>query len=301
MEESASSDPGQFIFAKVMNRHGYPFQYRSLRAAEDANKRGESNWLFQASEVPVEVRGRHTGIDFVLQYGQPHALEPTFLVVECKRANPAMKCWAFAKAPFVRRNYDSDGEYLIREEIHYRSSPPDTLAYAGIKRSRLSDAYRIALEIKIPNVKGDSEGAGGNEAIEAAATQVSLAVSGLIQLFRVINLAASTDIRCQFIPVIVTTAQLYVSDVDLTEGDLETGEIKKGGITNWREEKWLYYQYPVSPGIKHNLSPDTGFRQPAHIGQLDLGASVERDFVRTIAIVQGKHFENFLSIIDNKL
>jgi hypothetical protein len=228
-------------------------------------------------------------------------MEPIFLVVECKRVNPAMKCWAFVKAPYVRRNLESEGEAFIREAIHYRASDGNVLAYAATKKSPLSEGYRIAREIKIPSAKGDSEGSSGKEAVEEAATQVSLAVNGLIELFKGLNLAHGTDMICQFIPVIVSTAQLFVGDVDLKEGNLDTGEIEKGGLKNWRETNWVFYQYPVSPGIKHTLRPDTGFRPPTQILQLDLGESVQRDFVRTIAIVQGKHFEEFLSKIANKL
>jgi hypothetical protein len=228
----------------------------------------------------------------------PNAKEPLFLVVECKRVNPALKCWAFVKTPYVRRN--SDEEFFIREAIHYRENNPGVLAYADIKKRAISEAYRIGRELKVPGQKGDVDGGAGKEAIEDAATQVSLGLNGLIEHFTKVELARGTDIVCQFIPVIVTTAQLFVADVDLKEGSLETGEIPKGGLKNWHEKEWLFYQYPVSPGIRHTLRPTTSHRPIINILTLDLGASIEAQFVRTIAIVQGKHFESFLGQIANK-
>jgi hypothetical protein len=96
----ASGDPGAAEFAKALNRHGYPFHYRTLKEAADASDiHRRSGWLLQVAEFPVEVQGERTKIDYILQWQG----EPKFLVVECKRANPALSHWCFAKATFVRR------------------------------------------------------------------------------------------------------------------------------------------------------------------------------------------------------
>ena len=50
--------PGAAEFAKMMSNHGHPFQYKTLKEAEDAPA-----WVIQVSEFPVEVRGTPTRID----------------------------------------------------------------------------------------------------------------------------------------------------------------------------------------------------------------------------------------------
>jgi hypothetical protein len=171
------NDPGGF--AKVLNRHGYPFLYRTLKAAQDAFESGSSVWLFQVSEFPVEVREQPGRIDYVLQGRQSQ----TYLVVECKRANPKMKRWCFARAPYVQRN--SGPEYLLAEAILFNQSTGQFSATVLKKQLVPADqVFHIALEMKVRDETGDEEGSTGRSAIEDAATQVNLGLNGLIEFFR---------------------------------------------------------------------------------------------------------------------
>ncbi len=57
-------------FQKALNQHGYGFQFSVLKIAENLAKRVDaderSRWNFLFSEVPVEVQGSGTRIDFIL-------------------------------------------------------------------------------------------------------------------------------------------------------------------------------------------------------------------------------------------
>lgn len=54
-------------------------------------------WALEGVEIPVEVRGEPTHVDFLLK----HRFDPAYLVGECKRANPKLSNWCFFKAPYV--------------------------------------------------------------------------------------------------------------------------------------------------------------------------------------------------------
>ncbi len=59
------------------------------------------------------------------------------------------------------------------------------------------------------------------------------------------------------------------------------------------EKKWVFYQYPVSPGLKHSV-PQAKPESDVHT-MLDLGKSLEATYLRSVAIVQGKHLEESLT------
>jgi hypothetical protein len=274
-------------FGKALNRHGYPFHHRTLRVAQEACDNRSSAWIFQVSEFPIEVRGKHSRIDYVLQYGQ----RDVYLVIECKRANPRMKRWCFARAPYVRRNPSS--EYLLNECLLFERSTGNIWATVVKDHSVPNgQAFDIALEMKVKDVKGDDDGVGGRGAIEDAATQVNLGVNGLIEYFRQAPPQFSGNARMVFIPVVLTTADLFAANVDLAAADIETGEIDPATVQLTPKE-WVFYQYPVSPGLKHSVPQ----AKPASdiVSQVDLGKALDANYLRTVAIVQGKYFAHFLS------
>src|SRR4051794_9018628 len=88
----------KFGFTEALNRHGHPFHYRMVQEAANAFKSKNSTWRLAACEFPVRVRDHDSRIDFILR--SLHGL--TLLIAECKRVNPAMGRWCFARAPFTR-------------------------------------------------------------------------------------------------------------------------------------------------------------------------------------------------------
>jgi hypothetical protein len=271
-------------FSKVLSYHGHPFQYRTLKAAADAYSSKRSRWRFRVAEFPVAVRGRPTRIDYVLQLQE----QPTYLVVECKRADPKLKLWAFAKAPYVK--FGDEGERFIRQCLKLPGGSEWGGPQPFTEETPITDAYYIAREMKAPHEKGDDAPSGGREAIEDAASQASLALNGLVDLFATKAQATGRNAVFKFVPLIVTTAQLFTADVDFAEASLESGKITAADVQNWTEREWLFYQYPVSPGIQHSAVKPL---YNAH--EMDLAKVLTADYLRTIVVVQGKHFAEFLS------
>ena len=103
-------------FRAAVDRHGHAFQNAVLRRADYLFGIRHSMWAFSAAEVPCEVRGASTRIDFVLQRNDWNGSGPVaYLIAECKRINPALSDWCFARTPYIRRNLSSSR--LISDQV----------------------------------------------------------------------------------------------------------------------------------------------------------------------------------------
>jgi hypothetical protein len=93
------------VFEETLNTHGYSFQYAVVELIEQLRIQSKSYWYFERAEVPVDVRGPGTRIDFVLSrlstpYGQKASQYQ--ILAECKRTNPVYSDWCFVRAPYVK-------------------------------------------------------------------------------------------------------------------------------------------------------------------------------------------------------
>lgn len=263
-------------FGKVLNTHGYGFQYAVLKQAEKLALDAKSPWLPTVSEFPVEVQGQGTRVDFILR----HARRRLYLVCECKRVNPALADWCFAKSTYVPLTAN-EALTAFMETVAYKEQ--HTHAYTGTQFLTHGDIYHIAVEIKT-SVPGEPEGSRRGE-IEHAATQVCRGLNGLIDYFTQKKNLLSGSEPVSFLPVIFTTARLWVSQIDLGAADLITGNLSvdPGSIS---ETPWLFYHYHQSPGLKHS--------QPVRHPASSLEEALYKEYVRTIAVVNAVGIESFL-------
>jgi len=287
-----SIDDIKRVFNDQLNRHGYGFQYSVLRRAEELCTSKLSSWVFEACEFPVEVRGDGTRIDFILR---PSRKQPYLLIAECKRADPKFSHWCFIKAPIVRRQ---ETELFIADHIRWSprgkevglekliAGPQDILGDVT------PEAYHIARAVKNASAKGETNSS-ENDAIEKAASQVCRGINGFIEtmqqhpkLFESGSQTAEGFYERTLIPVVFTTAQLYVSTYDLSLADIRTGKCDLSHA-DFRETDLLYFQYHLSPGIKHTARPE---KEDTAIGSL-----LYNEYMRTIPIVSAKGIDSFLT------
>ena len=151
----------------------------------------------------------------------------------------------------------------------------------------LDRAYGIGLVVKNNNAKGDAQSKkGANEdAIEEAATQVLRGSNGYIE-----TLAQHPRLLRQrephiVLPVIFTTATLWVSDADLSAADLLSGKVDIAKA-EFKSVPWLWYQYHMSPGLKYSIRREEE--------ATDLEDLLESEYIRTVVIVGRDGIENFL-------
>lgn len=271
-------------FNKVLNRHGYGFQYSILRKAWDISGQ-DSRWIFKAAEFPVEVQGAGTRIDFILARVPDYRFQGGFyLVAECKRANPALSNWCFARAPFVHedRVYGHGGYDPLILEYAELGEQGSVLAYAK-QKSKLEHPYHVAVEVR-SDARGEPSGESGR-AIEDAATQVSRGLNGLIEFVRKTSQFLKREKDAYFLPVIFTTARIWTTDADLSSAQIETGNVDLAD-SRFTERPWVAYQYHLSPGLKHAASPA---ERSGSLTEL-----MDSEYVRTIAVVNASGVEEFL-------
>lgn len=250
---------------KLLNQHGYGFQYAVLQEARRLSGSNESDWVFDVAEFPVSVRGADTRVDFILR----HRERPLYIVAECKRANPALSNWCFFKAPFVRRNRSDEAVFV--EQLSW--GPDQAMRSNVTALAYTSEAYHIGLEAK-SSAPGE-EVTRGRGAIDEAATQVVRGVNGLIENFG--RSAVGAGASKFLIPVVFTTARLWVSNADLSKADLATGELRANQVS-LIPKAWLAYQFPASEGLKHEVAR----RLPLDD---DLGRILDAEYLRTVQIV----------------
>lgn len=270
-----------------INIHGHAFHYAVLKAAEKLFEEDVSPWVFEVAEFPVLNKNIPLHIDFILR----NKLEQSYFIAECKRCDPALSNWCFMKVPYVSRGTSSGRERIVREIVFKKRDT--TNVQTGLQWiSRSSDIYRLPLELK-SNEKG--EGYYGRGQIKGAITQVLRGLNGMIE-FAFIELARGNNnlfnedtmgnMYAAFLPVVFTTAKLWVCNYDISEADLKSGKINLGDA-KLEERKWLFYQYAQSPDLKHPFSM-AGLER-------DMSDILYIDYTRTIPIVNAEGIRDFLS------
>lgn len=119
---------------------------------------------------------------------------------------------------------------------------------------------------------------------EEAAGQVMRGSNGLIESLLKFSKLINDPTGCDLMPVIFSTANLWVSNVDLNTTELDTGKtvIDPNGF---KKVNWLFYQYNQSQKLKHSRSEWLGFDSVSDL--------LEALFTRTIPIVGPSGLEDF--------
>jgi len=271
---------------RLLNIHGYSFQYSIAKRAAELEK--EANWYFEGAEIPVETGSEviHVDLVFYTVNRNPSDGYRHFLIGECKRADPALGDWCFAKTPYTWRGGD-------RVDTHIQF---DRMVGDPIESRPFSDTIslhtdrptaNLAVEVKTGK-KGDGIPSKEKSAINGAITQVLRSSSGYMNYLwqarvppRELNIGRTNT----FIPAIFTTANLFLTDVDISSANLTYGILPKGSV-EVKEVDWLWFNYNRSARLKHNLSRDES-------KGIMYGVQY-RDFTRTIAIVGPKGIDSFL-------
>jgi len=261
-------------FRKALDSHGYGFQYAVLDRAKELRSTSKSSWVFEAAEFPVSVEAGSTRIDFILR--QPD--RRSYLIGECKRANPALSNWCFAVAPLVARNSIGNAYTVERVRPFHGEVRAESTAMTYADR-----AYHVALEIRT-HQRGDSAGP-GRGAIDDGVSQVLKGTNGFVNFLSSRPALVPENTDSMLLPVVFTTARLWASDAALDRADLSTGKIDFSG-SSLIPVPWLVYQHFQSPELSHQVS---GNRVDDRVSRV-----LEVDLMRSVAIVSSDGIEDYL-------
>jgi hypothetical protein len=291
VEESDDDQQNEPIkrFQSALDRHGHAFP-QAIVALAGRLFETSSTWSWEATEVPVELRGDDTSIDILFKRYIRHYYEGIllyYMVAECKRVNPALSDWLFVRSRYVQKTAVPNRVILQSLFLDDRGNAQLQIRpqYPGERYA----AFHTALEVRNHSARGDI-GGGGRSAIEDAATQVLRGLNGMIGTLLIPN----PDLfhpshTVALLPVIFTTARLWVSEVDLSTAALETGTVDLGqaGVS---QKDWLFYEYNMSPGLTYFRQAYVETTADRNISQI-----MEREYVRTIAVVSASGIEDFLT------
>jgi len=293
-EEDKTINEVEASFRKVLNQHGYGFQYAVLKKIEevfDTNK----VWIFEVAEFPVATKKHPTKIDFIIRPRD----NLFYIIAECKRVNPSFSNWCFVKAPYVARN--KSFERLIIEHVQmklshnaYKTEFTEDAIHDyvintnGESRREINNVYHIGLEVKKKRNNAKENNPIGRNAIEEAAGQVLKGTNGFVyalpkMFIRRTETSSNNRINVRLMPAIFTTANLYVSETKLSESELQTGKLKAESL-DMKRVPWLYFQYPVSPALR-DKSDSKAFKSLSDI--------LYEEYMRTIAVISYDGIDDF--------
>lgn len=278
------SRPGD-EYRKALNTHGFGFQYAVVAEVLAQNQAQGLDWQLIGAEVPISLNGSETHADFIF-YSQ---IRRTYLIGECKRADPALARWCFAGSKF-RLGTPTP----ILDSLEFRNRAEDRLYLkpGGVN----GKAYQVGISVKVPNVKGDGQQP-GRDAIGNSATQVLRATNGFIEFCGTLPSLVRHDTMgdsAKFIPVVVTTAEIVVGQTELSLADLASGELPETFTVS--REPWVWYQHAL------NLSMQGNIRGRAEVEKFknwqDMFAWTS---LRSVAFVNSGSIGAFLDEIDKAL
>ncbi len=225
-------------FQKILDTHGYGFQYAVQEQLTALVAEGPTSWQFEASEFPVRVEDRETRIDFV--YRSPNGLG--YLVGECKRVNRGMD-WGFIRAGSTRARHS---EYdLLVEAVE--KVPMGHVRASAIPFRRHHQYADIGRELKTSEGVEGATGS-GRTGIEDAVTQVLTGASGLSKVLSENPDRMPHSRPISIIPVVFTTARLWFSEATLASAQLPMGDISLNSHS-FDEVPWIPLQYHQSDSL----------------------------------------------------
>jgi hypothetical protein len=260
----------------TLNKHGYAFQHAVIKQAHRQFRSQNSLWMFESIEFPVETQGRVTHIDIVMKQGAD-----VYLVGECKRVDPSLSLWCFVRAPHTRRDNPRDAvvlELLRQQEGQKLVSQPLKLRWPA-------EPYHISLELRKQGVRGDGTG-GGRGSINEAIAQALQGASGLADHFHTRDWATLRDRKFLFVPVVFTTAELWTTEADLGQANLESGHVAETDIAA-KQVDWLWFNYNLSPHLRHSI--------PSSRTPRELTDTLLVEATRSVAIVSPSGLQDFLA------
>ncbi len=235
------SDSTRALFEKTLNTHGYGFQAavaKELRKKSAAQVRGH---YIVGLDIPIRVRETESAIDIVTARSDGCL----FAAIECKRVDPALGAWCFIRSKEHGQDTHDAG---VRCEAVCRAA-------SGVHASmtvmgHLPHFAHIGVEVSRQQ-KGDGTGVRQKD-LNDAVSQALLGAQGWATWLGGNADALKQDVPVVIVPVVVTTAQLWLSQADLGASALETGHIDLSSAA-FESCDWLCLQARTSHSRRHAL------------------------------------------------
>jgi hypothetical protein len=271
------------LLRQGLNVHGFGFHYSVIARIEQFGE--EFGWDFVGAEVPLGLAEQDVHADFIFRCQRKHL----YLVGECKRADPAVSHWGFARS---RYSIGIDAPVTV-DELHFPRADEDRLA---LRVSRISTTsgrpFQVGITVKTPRT-GDGV-AKDRRAITDCVTQVARATNGFLHLCaenaRLVR-ADFGDAPVRVVSAIFTTARLSTARDDLSIADLASGHLPDAATFD--DTLWLWHQHALTPSMQAKIQGRFVAEK-----QMTWGAYFRESAVRSIAVVSTGGIHDFLDNLD---
>src|SRR5579884_269059 len=246
---------------ELLNFSGYPFQHYS------ADRIAKLDGFQLAVEVPfthppsnAAFLGTHGSIDILAACPNTDDDTLVWFVIECKKANDKIKNWILLpnkqqdpRWPTFSGSIEKEGEPL---QLSFGRD--DRFPNLGYHRGTDFDYCVSGIEVNT-DLRGTNHDT--REKIYNPLKQVTHALRGLeVQYPKIIEgieyPRQRTYIRNKYLPVVLTTANLFVADFPV--GDVVQGEIPADKLSLDGPKKWATYEFALPDFLSYTFPRSGG-------------------------------------------
>lgn len=173
------------------------------------------------------------------------------LIIECKRANQEQIHWVFEQSYQTPKNPNP----FLTFELPTVSGSSSGMKYRhDIHLSPLEYLSNEDLEAAINIYQFDSKSANKSndkhQRAYRALSQANQAFSGLAHsadyAVQLTHAGSADKVKVWYLPIVVTTANLYLSDYKLGDIDMQTAKITDPNKVKLIAKKWIHYEFPLT-------------------------------------------------------
>jgi hypothetical protein len=288
-----SNNPGKTLEEVLfdgLDDHGFLFQEKCAQLIRDNDS--HIGWCIHSEEYPVTTSVKDSRVDIILRDTTAHTQDhDIYAIVECKRVNPDQGYWLFGN-PLLTNYTDPllvnlEGRYLKEDySLRYNQIRP------SFKRigAYLIDNWWIAINRDRREKHKVVYNSSPNH-IEDAFLQVCVGVSGIAHELRDQFSVDHQDKSVLLIPVVITSAPLFVATYDLDAVDIATAKYYRDRVTFGskgqppEELNWVLVDY----GASRSIGPQGWESYFQGFSPADL----EQFHKRSIFVVNSKHIVDF--------
>jgi hypothetical protein len=244
-----------------LNIHGVLLQFKIAEIIATYNRRLSLLHTEYPVEISSEGKFSESRIDVLGVLFHRYNAANIYLIIECKKCNPEFVDWVFfPRIQKIITKTGFDEITILRNRFVYQEANKKFYAVNDFVKKRTS-LFELAGDCRetrgnYDSVKNNIKTKTSNSAISEASYQVTLGTHGFAQeqikpfLSKPLSELPETLSKQSFyFPIIVTTANLYKINFELSDINLSNGEIGFDKAT-LEEKDFIIYEYPISPYLQ---------------------------------------------------
>jgi hypothetical protein len=280
--------------AALLNEEGCLLQDKTIHLLKSPTGSQTHGWRFHEADVPVTVtKNYETRVDIVLKRVASCGPEnPCCVAMKCKPAALHYESWVFYSNIKPANGLLSNHYYFETAEMTRAFPTEYKHKLTPISVVEECPIYERFIEARIVSQSDRSKRA-MPETINNALHEVTMDQTGLAHKLRGLNTQMFS-----LIPVVVTTAKLIITHIDLDKISRSDVKVQPTDL-NPETKGWIAINYKIGD-MAAKFFQGKKFPNPN-----ERATSIAQDLasrhVRTVFIVQAEHIQSFLELLGKKI